>query len=73
MTQLCQMGGPVLGRMSSVREHGLAIAVGVERFWCNRVEVFQHTLSAHLAPMLVAVCVASYSCEGTKVVLFGGV
>ena len=42
--QLCQMGGPVLGRMSSVWEHGLAIAVGVERFWCNRVEVFCNAL-----------------------------
>ena len=67
------MGGPVPGRMSSVREHGLAVAVGVERFWCNRVEVFQHTLSAHLAPTLVAGRAASCSCEGTMAVLFGGV
>ncbi len=61
--QLCQVGGPVLGRMSSVREHSLAVAVGVEHCWCNRVEVFQHTLG----------CAASYSCEVTMVILFGGV
>ncbi len=67
------MGGPVFGRMSSVRERSLAIAVGVDCFWCSHVEVFQHTLSAHLAPMLVAGCVASFSFGGTMVLLFGGV
>ncbi len=72
--QLCQMGCPVPGCTSLVRERGLAIAVEVECFWCSHVEAFQHTLSAHWAPTLVAGSTASCSFGGSSmVVLFGGV
>ena len=47
------MGGPGPGRSSSVRGAGLAVDVGVECSWHSHVEVFQHTLSARWAPVLV--------------------
>ena len=73
VAQLRQMGGSVPGRTSLVRGSGLAVDVGVERSWRSHVEVFQHTLSARWAPMLVAVCAASCALGGTKGVLLGGV
>ena len=73
VTQLRQMGGPVPGRASLVRVAGLAVDVGVERSWRSHVGVFQHTLSARWAPMLVAGFAASCALVGTKVVLPGGV
>ena len=59
VTHLRQMGGPVLGRTSLVRGRGLVVDVGVERSWRSHVEVFQHTLSARWALVLVAVYAVS--------------
>ena len=43
VTHLRQMGGPVLGRTSLVRERGLVVDVGVERSWRSRVAMFQQS------------------------------
>ena len=61
------------GRTSLVRGSGLAVDVGVERSWRSHVEVFQHTLSARWALMLVAIFAASCAFGGTKGVPLGGV
>ena len=71
--QLRQMGGSVLGCTSLVRGSGLVIDVGVERSWRSHVEVFQHTLSARWAPMLLAGFAASCALGGTKSVPLDGV
>jgi hypothetical protein len=73
VAQLQKMGGSVPGRTSLVRGSGLVVDVGVERSWRSHVEVFQHTLSARWAPMLVAGFVASCALGGTKGVPLDGV
>ena len=73
VTQLQQMGGPVLGRTSLVWGYGLVVDVGVERSWHSHVEVFQHTLSACWALVLVAGFAASCALRGTKGERLGGV
>jgi hypothetical protein len=48
------------------------VDVGVECSWHSHVEVFQHTLSARWAPMLVAGFTASCALGGTKGVPLDG-